>query len=150
MSNRVVRWARRATARDQGQSLIEMAIVLPLLIGVFIGILEFGRAWNVRQVTTHAAREAARLAILESSDEGQVRSAIEAQLTRAGLDPEQAEIQISGVDAEYGDLVDIQIVQPFTFQYLGPLLGLLSAGEGDPDEPPGTVDIRAQIVMRHE
>lgn len=146
----MVRSARRRMARQEGQSLIEMAMVLPLLLGVVVGILEFGRAWNVRQVTTHAAREAARLAILESSDEGQVRAAVEAQLSRAGLDPEQAEIQISGVDGDVGDLVDIQVVQPFTFQYLGPLLGLLTAGEDDEGEPPGTIEIEAQIVMRHE
>ena len=50
----------RPLDRDAGQSLAEFAILLPILMGVVIGIFEFGRAWNVDQVLTNAAREGAR------------------------------------------------------------------------------------------
>ena len=147
--SRALGWTGRRTFRDEGQSLVEMAMVLPILLGLFVGILEFGRAWNVRQVTTNAAREGARLAILDSSDEADVRGAIEAHLTRAGLDPAQGEIEVSGMDDSIGSLVTIDVQYPFTFTYLGPVLDLLDADAGG-DEPPGTVVLEAEIAMRNE
>jgi Flp pilus assembly protein TadG len=35
-------------------------MVLPLLLVMLIGIFEFGRAWNIYQTITDAAREGAR------------------------------------------------------------------------------------------
>ena len=57
------RFSRTITARrrwlrsNSGQSIVEVAIAMPILLGLVIGIFEFGRAWNIRQVTTNAARE---------------------------------------------------------------------------------------------
>jgi len=52
-----------ATMKDEkGQNLIEFALVVPMLIILFIGIAEFGRAWMSQNILTGAAREAARLA----------------------------------------------------------------------------------------
>jgi len=35
--------------RDEGQTMGEMAIVLPLLLGLLVGVLEFERVRNVRE-----------------------------------------------------------------------------------------------------
>jgi Flp pilus assembly protein TadG len=47
--------------REQGMELLEMAIVLPLLLVIAAGVMDFGNAWRVRQVLANAAREGARL-----------------------------------------------------------------------------------------
>ncbi len=49
--------------RDQaGAQLLEFALVLPLLLVLAVGVVDFGRAWNIRQILNNAAREGARLA----------------------------------------------------------------------------------------
>ena len=53
-------------ADDSGQALVEFALVLPLLVLLTLGIVEFGRAWNARQVVTDAARAGARVMVASS------------------------------------------------------------------------------------
>ena len=56
-----------ATMKDEkGQNLIEFALVVPMLIILFIGIAEFGRAWMSQNILTGAAREAARIAAVDT------------------------------------------------------------------------------------
>lgn len=50
--------------RERGAAAVEMAIVLPLLLLVLGGILEFGRALFIQNMATNAAREGARMRAL--------------------------------------------------------------------------------------
>ncbi len=54
----------RSKLSERGQAAVEFALVLPFLLIMLIGIVEFGRAWNQHQVITDAARETARRACL--------------------------------------------------------------------------------------
>ncbi len=137
----------RAFKRDAGQSLAEFAILLPVLMGVVIGIFEFGRAWNIDQVLTNAAREGARLAVIETSSEGDVIEAVETALTNAALDPSLATISVDGVEDAYGSPATVQIDYPYEFTFLGPIMAFLGDGEGD---TPGAITLTSQIVMRNE
>jgi Flp pilus assembly protein TadG len=56
-----IRWLRRDT---RGQALLEFALILPLLLMLVLGIVEFGRAWNLGQMMSDVAREGARRAVL--------------------------------------------------------------------------------------
>ncbi|WP_311213663.1 MULTISPECIES: pilus assembly protein [unclassified Arthrobacter] len=47
---------------------VEMAILLPLLLLILTGIMEFGRAYNVQVSLTQAAREGARYAAVHYQD----------------------------------------------------------------------------------
>src|SRR5881398_2609780 len=53
------RWRGRA-----GQSLVEMAMVLPVLAFLTFGLLDFGRAYYFQVSVTNSAREGARVGIL--------------------------------------------------------------------------------------
>jgi Flp pilus assembly protein TadG len=56
---------RRLIARvreERGQSLVEFAVVLPMLMLIIVGILTFGRYMNYSQQETQLASEAARWA----------------------------------------------------------------------------------------
>ena len=53
------RWRGRA-----GQSLVEMAMVLPILALLTFGLVDFGRGYYFQVSITNAAREGARVAIL--------------------------------------------------------------------------------------
>lgn len=48
----------------RGQSLVETALVLPVLAFLTFGLLDFGRAYYFQVAITNAAREGARTAIL--------------------------------------------------------------------------------------
>ena len=54
----------RAWHDERGQALAEFAIVLPLILFFIAAILEFGRAWNIKQAVTDAAREGARYTVV--------------------------------------------------------------------------------------
>jgi TadE-like protein len=56
--------ARGLRRREKGVELVEMAFVLPLLLIMLLGIIYFGRAYDVYQTITRAAREGARQAVL--------------------------------------------------------------------------------------
>ncbi len=51
---------RRIVSADGGAAAVEMALVLPFLMIVLMGIIEFGRVLYSHQVITNAAREASR------------------------------------------------------------------------------------------
>ena len=53
------RWRGR-----RGQSLVEMAMVIPVLTLLTFGLVDFGRAYYFQVSVTNAAREGARVAIL--------------------------------------------------------------------------------------
>jgi Flp pilus assembly protein TadG len=58
----------RGRFRDQrGQALAEMGIIIILLVTLSMGVMEFGRAWMVGNMITHAARDGARAAALQPS-----------------------------------------------------------------------------------
>src|SRR5215468_3795453 len=52
---------------QRGATVVEAALIVPILLLFLIGILEFGRAYNEYQVLTNAAREACRYATARGS-----------------------------------------------------------------------------------
>ena len=56
--------------KERGAAAIELALILPLLLLVLFGIMEFGRAYNVQVSLTQAAREGARYAAVHYQEGG--------------------------------------------------------------------------------
>jgi TadE-like protein len=56
---RLVRAFRRS---DDGQALVELALVLPVVLLILFGILDFGRALNTKNSANHLANLGARFA----------------------------------------------------------------------------------------
>ena len=54
---RIRRWVRSS----EGSELFELAMALPLLLVLVVGIIDFAQAYNTKHITSNAAREAARL-----------------------------------------------------------------------------------------
>lgn len=59
----------RDSARARAAAVVEFAVVLPLLLTILFGIIEYGWVFMVRQTLQTAAREGARLAVLQTSTE---------------------------------------------------------------------------------
>lgn len=76
---------------ERGQALVETALVLPVIILVLLGLFDFGRAVYAYNAVSNAARDGARVAIVNQQTDanGVPLAAIEAanQATALGLDP---------------------------------------------------------------
>ena len=57
--NTVGRWLSRVRAQESGQSLVEVALTLPILLLILVGIVDIGRVYGAKVAVTNAAREAA-------------------------------------------------------------------------------------------
>jgi hypothetical protein len=141
-----------------GQAFVEFLMVIPPLLLLVVGILEFGTAWRTSQVVTNTAREGARIAVLPApfGTEANVLEAIDWRLATGGLDPDLAEVEIlceAGTGAacfnsgRSGTPMEVRIQYPHTFIFLGPVVGLRGGEGGDQF---GTVPVRARVVMRNE
>jgi hypothetical protein len=136
---------------ERGQALVEFIIVFPVLLLLLFGIIEMGAAWRTYQVTTNAAREGARLTVLPSADEDEVRDAIDERLLRGGLEPGDATIEFDcggdcfGGAPSPGDPAEVRISYPFQFALLGPIMDYMGATEAL-----GSVTMETGFVMRIE
>jgi Flp pilus assembly protein TadG len=74
----------RGTAH-RGVAAVEFAIVAPIFFMVVLGIIEFGRMSMVQQVITNAAREGARIAVLDGSTNAGVTNKINDYLIAASI-----------------------------------------------------------------
>src|SRR4030042_1636464 len=50
---------------EQGQTMVELALVLPVLLAILIGVVQFALVYHAKDVATTAAQEGARLAAAE-------------------------------------------------------------------------------------
>ena len=79
----------RRDLKKRGQSLVEMALVLPILLLLVAAIADFGRAFNSYIVITNAAREGARFAArvdhTDTIDE-YIRGAVIQEAANSGVD----------------------------------------------------------------
>src|SRR5688572_12537910 len=91
---------------ERGQALAEFAIVLPLILFFIATILEFGRAWNIKQAVTDAAREGARYAVVmnPAMTVADVEDKIEERLALSRID--SSTITISSPDPVCAVLAD--------------------------------------------
>jgi Flp pilus assembly pilin Flp len=63
------------SGEEDGAAAVEFALLLPLLVALLFGFIQFGIAFNDRIQATNAAREAARLAVVGIDDWGNVGGA---------------------------------------------------------------------------
>jgi hypothetical protein len=80
-------WAGRVRARrsQRGAVLVEAALVLPVMILIVVGILEFGLLFTTYSTTTASTRSGARLAATSYAQAGTVASAQNIALEQISL-----------------------------------------------------------------
>jgi Flp pilus assembly protein TadG len=122
-----MKWSRR----QDGQALVELALVLPILLILVLGVFEFGRAWNRYQVITDAAREGARVCVVGSQQSwpaDTVDKAVQRALNNAGIALPAGQPQVIGYQAGLGTPCNVSITIPFDFVFLGPWVTALAGG----------------------
>jgi Flp pilus assembly protein TadG len=141
----------RRARNERGAALLEMALTLPLLLLVCVGILEFGRAYQTWQVLTNAAREGARVAVLPGTTQSDVTSRVRQYMTAGQLpNAATATVAIDGsqtvsIGAGTASASQVTVTYPFDFIVLDPI-ARLATGQGT-----GTsLNMVAQATMRNE
>lgn len=85
----------------QGISSLEMAVVLPVLLLVVFGIIQYGLGWRLSEVITNGAREGARFGVVVSDppiSDTQVVTRVQNYLNGSGVDATLATITVSYTD----------------------------------------------------
>jgi Flp pilus assembly protein TadG len=84
------RFPLRLVRNTEGNA-VEFAIVLPILLVLLTGMIDFGHAWFMRQIVTNASREGARVGVVyqpslsSAEKETLVRNTVTDYLNNAGL-----------------------------------------------------------------
>jgi Flp pilus assembly protein TadG len=136
----------RVLRNNRGQAMVEMALLLPMLMMLVFGILEFGRAWNAHQALTDAAREGTRRMVVMSGagvTDATVKQTVKEALGRVKLDTTATTvITLTGLNGGVGTEASVAISYPYTFPVLGKLLKWTTGRSN--------VTIRTTSVMRNE
>ena len=101
-------------AADRGAAAVEFALVLPLLLLIVFGIIDFGRALNTQITLTQAAREGVRLAAL-----GQPGVVSQTQAAATGLSP--VSVTVASCPADAGPTDNAVVTVSYTFSFITPV-----------------------------
>ncbi|MDH3271198.1 MAG: pilus assembly protein [Gemmatimonadota bacterium] len=129
---------------EDGQALVEFALVIPVLLLLMLGLVEFSRAWNAQQVLTDVARESLRNSVVANGEftYDEMRRQIDNALVRASLDPALADVTVDGWKTGTGTPARIRIDYEFEFSFIAPLIGWASDDR--------SLVLSTSFVMRNE
>lgn len=131
----------------RGQALVEFALLLPFIMLVLIGIVEFGRAWNAKQMVTDAAREGARWAVVGNpaiTTQSQVSDTVKRYIARGGFDTSQVTISYpDGFKTGTGNITTVTVAMSHRFVALHRLITLLTNSSG-------VMTLQSSARMRNE
>jgi len=99
-------------ARNRGQSLVELALTLPLLFTLLAATFDMGRGFTIYLTTVHAAREGAWVGSQRPWDTGAIQQAALDEITRAGLDAGKASVSVSSSSS--GQPVQVTVTYQYT------------------------------------
>jgi Flp pilus assembly protein TadG len=124
---------------DRGAAAVEFALILPLVLLLVFGIIDFGRVLNLQITLTSAAREGARWAALR-------QSGVPARVAAAapGVSPAPS-VSVTSCPAGAAAGSDATVVATTTYTMITPIAavaGLLGGGF------PGAVTLTGRGVMR--
>ncbi len=140
--------ARRHLSRrhSAGTSVVEMAIVLPLLLMLVFAIGEFGIAFTQYQTLINSAREGARTGVLfrgsscvAATVKTQISTTVSSYMVASGVPTSAITTVSSGECAGAGTQLIVNTQVPYTFAALPLLAGLQS-----------NVTLSARSTMRNE
>lgn len=112
--------ARQKRRRRRGAAAVELAIVLPFLLALVLGMLEIGRAIMATNALTTAAREGVRAGVVANGDNAKITAAVNSSLTaqKIPLSNVQVAVKVNNVTANVssaatGAAVSVTVSVPY-------------------------------------
>jgi len=138
----------RLRKNEDGAELIEMAIVLPLLLLLIMGMVDFGFLFQRYVVLTNAAAEGARVASLPGYSAADVTARVAAYSANGGVPgtvtTATAAVTLPGANGGSWPGTEVTVTHVYTYQYVGPIAALFGGGIG------GNVTITSRATMRNQ
>jgi len=106
---------RRLKKNRRGLATVEMALVLPLLLMLTMGAIQFGWLFLKAQQITNAARMGARTAVLPDATDTGVRANILALMTAGGMGASGYSVTFTPTDItslNVGDFLTVRVTVP--------------------------------------
>lgn len=129
-----------------GSTVVEFAIILPLLLVLIFGIIEYSVLLFNKAVITNAAREAARAGVILKSPkltEAQIKSVANSYVSSSLITFGAAStpvVEVTGATGAFGSTLRVRV----DYVYSGLGLGSLISSLGSP------VTLSATATMAHE
>jgi Flp pilus assembly protein TadG len=118
---------KRRKNNQQGQAVVEFAVILPVLLLVLFSILQFGIVFNNYIQVTAAAREGARkAAVSRGLGAGGAKSAAITSAKGAAPGLNQAKLSVTfpnNPSFTAGTDVAVQVTYPYSINILGKVVG---------------------------
>jgi Flp pilus assembly protein TadG len=141
---------RRRIRNQRGAALLEAAITIPIILLISVGIFEFGRAYQTWQVLTNAAREGARIAIINGNTDDNVRDTVRNYMSGGrltGVDAATVSINRNVAVAGWGSGgSQVTINYPFQFIVLNGVARLVQS-DSNAGQP---LTMQSVALMRNE
>lgn len=129
---------KRFVKESRGQSLVEFALVIPMLLAVVLIIFDFGWIFFNYAVVSNASRHGARLAVVGEAN-------VETSIAEAAKPLSLNDISINSGDQEVEVIVS-KVVDPLVLQ---PAYNLLKMYTGEEKTAEG-ITVQGRTVMRLE
>jgi len=131
---------RNGHRAERGTALIEFTLILPLLLVMTVAVVDFGRAFFVKNVVSQAAREGVRLrAVSSSADSALVRDRVLRVANASNVTVRT--LSITGPDASRQ--VAVTVTAEFNWIFPG-VFNLFGANFTNP------MSLTGEAVMRNE
>lgn len=134
----MIRQIRRFMKNQKGQSIVELALVLPILLLLLFGIIEFGRVFNAYLIVTNASRDGVRQGVVGASD-ADIQYAVKNSVYILDQTKLTITIQPSETYRKHGDELKIHVEYPVKLY-----APIISNFTGDP------IIVKADTTMRVE
>ncbi|MBC8014152.1 MAG: pilus assembly protein [Sporomusaceae bacterium] len=102
-------WLIRHVKDNRGQTLVEFALILPVLLLLVVGMMDFGLILNQQMIMAEAAREGARSAALGGNN-GTVTTV--ARTAAGAIDIAQLTVTITPDLRIRGEAVTVRVTNP--------------------------------------
>lgn len=124
---------------DSGEALVEFALILPIMLVLSLGMLDFGRAFHMKGLVDQAAREGCRVAIVTRPlDIALIEGRVETILNADGIKPNSITVT-PGADR----LVEVKV--DVTFKFMTPGVFSLIGAKFD-----NSLNLVGKATMRSE
>lgn len=111
---------RRRIRAEKGQTMVEFALVVPILLVILFGIIQFGIVYKNYVTLTDATRVGARKAAVSRHEPNPVGVAeAAARGSATGLDQSELDVSVSASAWEHGEDVTVTATYPYEIDLLG-------------------------------
>ena len=130
----------RLKKENKGQALVELALVLPILLLLVFGIVEFGRIFGTYLMVIYGAREGARAAAVGTAD-SEIISLVKNRTSALQLNDSKVVVNISPgqISRVRGNGITVKVEYPV--QIYAPFISVFTGS---------SYKVSSQVTMRYE